>query len=73
MDWLTKTAEQIFDRKSFDPKSLTDFAETNRRTVFPANIPQPVVMINIGLCTNCDNLGRCVWQHNNKINCQHYK
>ncbi|MBF6607344.1 MAG: hypothetical protein ITG00_01240 [Flavobacterium sp.] len=33
---------------------------------------QPAQFITNGLCINCDNLGNCVWQHNYKLNCQHY-
>jgi len=26
-----------------------------------------------GLCTDCRFLGSCVWQHNNKLTCEHFK
>jgi len=29
--------------------------------------------IIIGLCTDCRFLGACVWQHNNKLTCEHFK
>jgi hypothetical protein len=41
--------------------------------VFPSTTPQPAELILKGICTNCDNLGHCVWQHNNNTNCQHYQ
>lgn len=29
--------------------------------------------IYLGLCTDCRFLGSCVWQHNNKLTCEHFK
>ncbi len=26
-----------------------------------------------GLCIHCDHLGLCVWQHDNKISCEHFQ
>ena len=28
--------------------------------------------IEDGLCKNCDYNGSCVWQHNNKLFCEHF-
>lgn len=42
-------------------------------SVFPSQTPQPTALILQGLCVTCDRIGDCVWQHNNKINCQHYQ
>ena len=48
-------------------------SDTGDNNVFPSSTPQPAEMIVDGICTNCDNLGHCVWQHNNNTNCQHYQ
>ena len=29
--------------------------------------------ISEGLCSTCDFFGRCVWQHNNKLTCEHFQ
>lgn len=44
-----------------------------REQIFSEHSPEPAEIIALGLCINCDNLGQCVWQHNNKINCQHFQ
>ncbi len=58
------------------------FQETNligansrqtREQFFPSNSPQPIESIVKGICMNCANLGRCIWQHNNNTNCQHHQ
>jgi len=40
----------------------------------PFDIPSEInELIRQGLCTNCNFLGMCVWQHNNKLSCEHFK
>ncbi len=37
------------------------------------NLPKNTREIYLGLCTDCRFLGNCVWQHNNKLTCEHFK
>lgn len=72
MDLLKQREEHIFNRTGVDSKKRQSETVTNIKTVNPSQTPQPTAMITNGICTNCENLGPCVWQHNNKFNCQHY-
>ena len=56
-----------------NPPGVT-FAESEIANLMPMPIEiKCPTDIAIGLCTTCDFLNACVWQHNNKIFCEHFQ
>ncbi len=73
MNLLEHDERRASYRSDFDIDTIASSQPTMKSTVFPEDSPEPAEQIALGLCITCDNLGGCVWQHNNKINCQHFQ
>ncbi len=69
MDLLQQHEEQVVYRTGVETPVAPSKSDPDR---ISGPTSEPAILITNGLCINCDNLGDCVWQHNHKLNCQHY-
>lgn len=67
-----KNKEHIFFHDTDDGMVVVKIELKKPTTTGSQNYWQQHHIVN-GLCTNCHHSNQCVWAHNNKINCEHYK
>jgi len=64
---------ELRNNPDVDPGGISaeiEIANFNQTSNEIKRLPSDVI---IGICTTCDFLNACVWQHNNKIFCEHFQ